>query len=88
MHANKIVHRDIKPGNCLIDDKFQLNIIDFGIAIDRSQTLEDGRIMGTPFFMAPEIFKSSGAASAYGEAVDIWACGVMLFQLISGRCPF
>ena len=34
MHANHVVHRDLKPGNCLLDDKFELNIIDFGLALD------------------------------------------------------
>ena len=57
MHANKIVHRDLKPGNCLLDDKFQLNIIDFGLAIEaNTNSNESNAVLGTPQFMAPEIF--------------------------------
>ena len=61
MHANNIVHRDLKPTNCLIDKDFQLNIIDFGIALDLTSkhhgARKDGTIIGTPYYMAPEVFK-------------------------------
>ena len=89
MHANNIVHRDLKPGNCLLDDKFQLNIIDFGLAIEsKSSTGSDGMLLGTPLFMAPEIFTSRGAIDSYKEPVDIWACGIIMYYLISNTFPF
>jgi calcium-dependent protein kinase len=89
MHANNIVHRDLKPGNCLLDDKFQLNIIDFGLAIESKNSIgADGMLLGTPLFMAPEIFTSRGAVDSYKEPVDIWACGIIMFNLISNGFPF
>ena len=60
MHANHTVHRDIKPGNCLLDSKFQLNIIDFGLALETDKQRRRGNatyMLGTPRFMAPEIFR-------------------------------
>ena len=81
MHANNIVHRDLKPANCLLDQKFELNIIDFGLAIERKAEPADGagKILGTPAFMAPEIWQQHGASGAYQEPVDVWACGVTMY---------
>ena len=45
-------------------------------------------LLGTPQFMAPEIFIQKGAASCYKEPIDVWACGVMMYQLLSGKYPF
>ncbi|MCC6143100.1 MAG: serine/threonine protein kinase, partial [Candidatus Hydrogenedentes bacterium] len=98
IHANGIVHRDIKPSNILLarDDmgRFTAKLMDFGIA--RLEVEEDGYTNltreggsgpGTPLYMAPEQIdpKTFGAIS---PATDIYATGVMLYQIITGRPPF
>ncbi|MEL6894937.1 MAG: serine/threonine-protein kinase, partial [Planctomycetota bacterium] len=97
-HRRGIVHRDLKPGNVLIDGSDQtthqpvwerLRITDFGLACDtqhdRSSLTIDGQIVGTPVFMSPEQAEGSAAPSAAG---DIWALGMMLYQLLTGTLPF
>ena len=45
-------------------------------------------LMGTSLFMAPEIFRQNGDLDSYREPVDVWACGVMMYQLLTNRYPF
>jgi serine/threonine-protein kinase len=84
-HARGVVHRDIKPGNIMIVEGGQVKIADFGIArIESSSMTSVGTMMGTPAYMPPEQF--------LGEPVDarsdLYAAGVMAFQLLSGRRPY
>lgn len=93
IHANRIVHRDLKPGNIIFynhQGKLQLKIIDFGLALelDRVDQRERGMLLGTPAFMAPEIFNERGATGVYKEPIDVWACGVIMFQMLAGKLPF
>ena len=85
-HSQKIVHRDIKPGNIMYDvDNKQLKITDFGIArITDSVKTRTGSFMGSPSYMAPE--QMSGA-HVDGRA-DIYALGVSFYQLLTGKLPF
>lgn len=83
----KVVHRDIKPQNLLIDHEDNLKICDFGSA----QFMEQGRdeftnSAGTFAFMAPELH--GGAKIFKGSATDIWAAGITLFYMILGRTPY
>ncbi len=89
-HANEqgILHRDIKPGNILIDRSDEPHVTDFGLAKhltgDRGQT-RTGAVMGTPSYMAPE--------QARGEkdltpATDVYGLGALLYELVTGRPPF
>ncbi len=85
-HTNKIVHRDIKPGNVLYSSEpFEVKVTDFGIArfIDKSQT-RTGEILGSPLYMAPE--QILGKKVVY--SADIFSLGVMFYQLMTGVLPF
>ncbi|HSP06359.1 MAG TPA: protein kinase, partial [Acidobacteriota bacterium] len=85
-HSQGVVHRDLKAQNILIGPSGQIKIIDFGLA--RSVHLEGmtatGLIMGTPEYMAPE----QVAGKHVDERADIYALGVILFEMLTGRVPF
>jgi serine/threonine protein kinase len=92
-HAAGIVHRDIKPGNFFLtrgsDGAPLLKVLDFGIAKALHAVNEDfttsQQLMGTPSYMSPEQMLSSKNVDA---RTDIWALGVVLYELVSGRRPF
>ncbi|HEY6037266.1 MAG TPA: protein kinase [Kofleriaceae bacterium] len=95
-HAKGIIHRDLKPDNIFIvnrDDEHDfVKLLDFGISkiVDTAEQMAatrlttTGMVMGTPLYMAPE--QATGAPAERG--VDIYACGVILFEMLSGRPPF
>ena len=87
MHRQCVVHRDIKPENILIDGETGYPVlVDFGFA----KKLEGGRhgktytLCGTPKYTAPEIISNDG----HGYAVDHWALGVVIYEMVSGENPF
>uniref|UniRef100_A0A0N5AX46 non-specific serine/threonine protein kinase n=1 Tax=Syphacia muris TaxID=451379 RepID=A0A0N5AX46_9BILA len=90
LHSQGVIHKDIKPGNLLVSLDGTLKISDFGVAELLSHFAKDDwcRIaQGTPKFQPPEIV--SGIVEEYrGRKVDIWACGVTLYNLVSGEYPF
>ena len=89
IHSQKIVHRDIKLENILIDLNNNIKICDFGIGrilSSKKQMLYDK--CGTPMYMAPEILLSSKNKGYEGFPVDIWSAGISLYIMLSGTLPF
>lgn len=85
LHDNQIIHRDLKLGNLLLNDKLNVKIGDFGLATridyvgERKKTL-----CGTPNYIAPEILNKKG----HSYEVDIWSIGCVMFTLMVGQPPF
>ena len=85
-HAAGIVHRDIKSGNVLVSSDGVAKLADFGLARgpDAAALTQSGTLLGTPAYLAPEVAQGKPG----GVAADLYAAGVMLFELITGRLPF
>jgi serine/threonine-protein kinase len=85
-HRNGVVHRDVKPGNLLVTDDGVVKLADFGIAkaTEQSSITQVGSVLGTAAYLAPE--QARGEAS--GPRSDLYALGVVAYQLMSGRLPY
>jgi|Transcript_22401 cGMP-dependent protein kinase len=90
VHGHGIAYRDLKPENLLLDSNGYVKVIDFGFA--KIVPWEDAKgfhdksytICGTPEYLAPEIIQSKG----HDQAVDLWALGCLVYELLVGRTPF
>jgi len=82
-HARGILHRDIKPSNVLIDPAGQVRLTDFGLALPADGE-PGGPVCGTPAYLAPEAVTGAG----YNACTDLYALGVLLFELLTGTLPF
>lgn len=85
LHKRKIVYRDLKLENILIDDDNHILLTDFGLArqLEPGEKLKD--LSGTVSYMAPEIFKQK---TSYGYEVDWWSLGIVTYELLIGHSPF
>jgi serine/threonine protein kinase len=84
-HANGVVHRDMKPANLIVLDDGTIKVADFGIArVEKSELTQAGTVMGTPSYMSPEQFMGQ---TVDGRS-DIFSCGVILYQFLTGEKPF
>jgi WD40 repeat protein len=89
-HGKGVVHRDLKPDNLLVDADGRPKVVDFGIALSmeggaESLHTQEGQILGTLGFMAPE--QLSGDAGEVGPRADVYALGVVAYGLLAGRPP-
>jgi serine/threonine protein kinase len=86
LHASGLIHRDVKPGNILLDDAGTAYISDFGLAKDTGGTVltKPGQALGSLDYMAPEQIRGEGV----GPAADVYALGCVLWECLSGAPPF
>ncbi|CAK72763.1 unnamed protein product (macronuclear) [Paramecium tetraurelia] len=87
IHSKKIVHRDIKSENILVEKQedgcILIKMIDWGIATQFQNGSKLYTTVGTPYYMAPEVFKQ-----CYDEKCDIWSSGILLYEIVTGNLPF
>jgi serine/threonine-protein kinase len=84
-HKRGVIHRDIKPANVRVLRDSSVKLVDFGIArLADSKMTQTGLVLGTPSYVAPE----SLVDGTVDHRADMWSVGVVLFELLTGRCPF
>jgi predicted Ser/Thr protein kinase/putative methionine-R-sulfoxide reductase with GAF domain len=85
-HRIGVLHRDLKPENVMIDQEGKPRLMDFGIAIESAQWKQEksGTVPGTPQFLAPELLRGAPP----DEKTDVYAMGVLLYEMFTGRVPF
>ena len=82
LHDKKIIHRDVKPENFVVDENGYLKLVDLSIAkVVHNRTYT---ITGTPHYMAPEVLSGQG----YNHSADLWSLGIILYEFIMGSVPF
>jgi serine/threonine protein kinase/tetratricopeptide (TPR) repeat protein len=90
-HEHGILHRDIKPGNILLDAKGEPHLTDFGLARlteTESDVTRTTEVLGTPSYMAPEQAQGNSAAAGLTSATDVYGLGAVLYHLLTAHPPF
>src|SRR6202035_2359611 len=85
-HRNGLVHRDIKPGNILLDTSGKPFVVDFGLALKEENIGQGPRYAGTPAYMSPE--QARGEGHRVDGRSDIFSLSVVFYELLTGRRPF
>ena len=88
-HLAGILHRDIKPGNIMLDEDGRVRVVDFGLAanpLHESRVTRTGDILGTPAYMSPE--QAAGLRERIGVRSDLFSVGACLYELLTGRAPY
>ena len=84
LHNNNFIHRDIKPENILLTENNNIKLCDFGSCVQIKENEKRNTICGTLEYMSPELLKKE----KYNFNVDIWALGILLFEMLHGKSPF
>jgi cGMP-dependent protein kinase 1 len=86
LHTNRIIYRDLKPENLMMNVNGFLTLVDMGTAkkLKIERRFRTNTIIGTPHYMAPEIITGKG----YSFHVDLWSLGVITYELLCGKLPF
>lgn len=85
-HGKRLVHRDVKPGNILVDDDGYPYVADFGLALREVDVSDQPVYIGTPVYMSPE--QARGEGHRVDGRSDIFSLGIMLYEFLTGRKPF
>jgi hypothetical protein len=88
-HGQRVLHRDVKPGNVLLDEAGRAKLTDFGLARDLETSLrltQTGQLSGTPGYQAPE--QAVGDVQQQGPATDVYGLGALAYALLTGEAPF
>jgi serine/threonine protein kinase len=89
LHSQGVLHRDLKPGNIMINDDGVLKVMDFGlakVAITEQKLSQEGQMLGTVGYMAPEQY--DGISQNIDQRSDVYALGVILYEMLTGSLPF